>query len=45
MMHYIRLRKFSGAIHALVSDIVMPNLDGLDLCDQNRRERPEIKLL
>jgi hypothetical protein len=45
MMHYIRLRKFSGAIHALVSDIVMPNLDGLDLCDQIRRERPEIKLL
>jgi CheY-like chemotaxis protein len=38
-------RKFPGAIHALVSDIVMPNLDGVGLCDQIRRERPEIKLL
>jgi len=38
-------RKFPGAIHALVSDIVMPNLDGLGLCNQIRLERPEIKLL
>jgi DNA-binding response OmpR family regulator len=38
-------RKFPGTIHALVSDIVMPNLDGLGLCNQIRRERPEIKLL
>jgi CheY-like chemotaxis protein len=28
-----------------VSDVVMPNLDGLGLCKQIRRERPEIKLL
>lgn len=38
-------RKFPGAIHALVSDTEMPNLDGLALCDQIRRERPETKLL
>ena len=38
-------RKFSGTIHALVSDLIMPNLDGLGLFEQIRRERPEIKLL
>jgi DNA-binding response OmpR family regulator len=38
-------RNFRGTIHALVSDIVMPNLDGLGLCEQIRRERPEIKVL
>jgi DNA-binding response OmpR family regulator len=38
-------RKFPGTIHALVSDIVMPNLDGLGLCDQILRERPAIKVL
>jgi DNA-binding response OmpR family regulator len=38
-------RKFPGAIHALMSDTEMPNLDGLGLCEQIRRERPEIKLL
>jgi DNA-binding response OmpR family regulator len=38
-------RKFPGTIHALVSDVVMPNLDGFGLCDQIRRERPEIKVL
>jgi CheY-like chemotaxis protein len=38
-------RKFPGPIHALVSDIVMPNLDGLNLCEQIRRERPAIKVL
>jgi DNA-binding response OmpR family regulator len=38
-------RQFPGAIHALVSDTVMPNLDGFGLCDQIRRERPKIRLL
>ena len=38
-------RKFPGTIHALMSDTEMPNLDGLGLCEQIRRERPEIKLL
>jgi YesN/AraC family two-component response regulator len=32
-------RKFPGTIHALVSDTVMPNLDGLGLCKQIQRER------
>jgi CheY-like chemotaxis protein len=38
-------RKFPATIHILVSDIVMPNLDGLALCEQIRRERPAIKVL
>jgi DNA-binding response OmpR family regulator len=38
-------RKFPGTIHALMSDTEMPNLDGLGLCVQIRRERPEIKVL
>jgi len=38
-------RKFPGTIHALVSDIVMPKLDGLGLCEQVRRERPATKVL
>ena len=38
-------RKFPGTIHALVSDIVMPNLDGLGVCEQILRERPAIKVL
>jgi two-component system, cell cycle sensor histidine kinase and response regulator CckA len=38
-------RKFPGAIHALVSDVIMPNLDGLSLCEQIQRERPAIKVL
>jgi len=38
-------RKFPGTIHALVSDIVMPHLDGLGLYEQIRRERPAIQVL
>ena len=38
-------QKFPGTIHAVVSDIVLPNLDGLGLCDQIRLDRPGIKLL
>jgi DNA-binding response OmpR family regulator len=38
-------RKFPGTIHALVTDVVMPNLDGLGLCDQILRERPAMKVL
>ena len=36
-------RQFPGTIHALVSDVVMPNLNGLGLCEQILRERPAIK--
>jgi CheY-like chemotaxis protein len=38
-------RKFSGTIDALVSDVVMPHLDGLGLRKQILRERPAIKVL
>jgi DNA-binding NtrC family response regulator len=38
-------RKFPGTIHALVSDVVMPNLDGLGLYKQILSERPTIKVL
>jgi CheY-like chemotaxis protein len=38
-------RKFPGAIHALVSDIIMTNPDGLGLCKQILQERPAIKVL
>jgi CheY-like chemotaxis protein len=38
-------RKFPGTIHALVSDVVMPNLDGLSLCEQILLERLATKVL
>jgi CheY-like chemotaxis protein len=38
-------RKFPGTIHALVTDVVMPDLDGSGLCEQILRERPAIKVL
>jgi DNA-binding NtrC family response regulator len=38
-------RKFPDTIHALVSDLVMPHLDGLGLRKQILRERPAIKVL
>jgi two-component system, cell cycle sensor histidine kinase and response regulator CckA len=38
-------RKFSGSIDALVTDIVMPKIDGLALRERILRERPTIKIL
>jgi DNA-binding response OmpR family regulator len=38
-------RKFDGTIHLLVSDIVMPKLDGIELRNQILQERPSIKVL
>lgn len=38
-------RRFDGAIHLLVSDIVMPKLDGIALRNQILKERPSIKVL
>jgi DNA-binding response OmpR family regulator len=38
-------REFPGPIHALVSDIIMPKLDGVALSEQLLCERPKIKVL
>jgi CheY-like chemotaxis protein len=38
-------QKFPSTIHALVADVVMPNLDGLALCEQILLERPAIRVL
>jgi two-component system cell cycle sensor histidine kinase/response regulator CckA len=38
-------RKFVRTIDILVSDIVMPKLDGVALCKQILRERPTMKVL
>ena len=39
------LRKFARTIDILVSDIVMPKVDGVALYKQVRRERPTMKVL
>lgn len=38
-------RGFDGTIHVLVSDLVMPKLDGMALREQILRERPTAKVL
>ena len=38
-------RKYPGTIHALLSDVNMPNLDGLELREQILFERPGTKVL
>ena len=38
-------RQYPGTIHALLSDVQMPNIDGLQLRDQILIERPEIRVL
>jgi two-component system cell cycle sensor histidine kinase/response regulator CckA len=38
-------RQFPGTIHALLSDVKMPNLDGLELRKTILTERPEIRIL
>jgi DNA-binding NtrC family response regulator len=38
-------RSFRGVIHILVSDIVMPKMNGLALREQILRDRPAIKVL
>jgi two-component system cell cycle sensor histidine kinase/response regulator CckA len=38
-------RQYVGTIHALLSDVDMPDLDGLELRRQLLMERPEIRVL
>src|SRR5262249_50078722 len=38
-------RKFSGTIHAVLSDVKMPKVNGLELREQILAERPGIKVL
>lgn len=38
-------RKHPGNIDLLVTDVEMPQVDGFDLQERLRRERPEMKLL
>jgi len=38
-------RGFHGTIHVLVSDVMMPKLDGMALREQILRERPTVKVL
>jgi len=38
-------RQYSGTIDLLITDIVMPRLDGLELVRQILRERPNLRVL
>ncbi len=38
-------RKYGGEIHLLMTDVVMPGMNGLDLAGQIRKTRPGIKCL
>jgi CheY-like chemotaxis protein len=38
-------RKFPSSIHALITDVIMPKLDGIALRRQILGERPEIRVL
>ena len=38
-------RKFPGAIHAVLSDVMMPKMDGLQLRERILTERPGVKVL
>jgi CheY-like chemotaxis protein len=38
-------RTFPTTIHLLVSDVLMPKLGGIELCEQILRERPAMKVL
>jgi two-component system cell cycle sensor histidine kinase/response regulator CckA len=38
-------RSFNGQIHLLLTDITMPNMNGIDLATQIVAQRPEIKVV
>ncbi len=40
-----RSRTFNGTIHLLVSDVVMPDLNGAELAKQLLLERPDLRVL
>jgi len=40
-----RARSHPGTIDLLITDVEMPKVDGFDLQEQLRAERPEVKLL
>jgi DNA-binding response OmpR family regulator len=40
-----RSRQYPGAIDLLITDVVMPRMDGTDLCGHLMEERPGIKVL
>jgi CheY-like chemotaxis protein len=40
-----RSNEFEGVIHLLLTDVVMPEMDGRALAEEIVRKRPEIKLL
>ena len=37
--------RYPGDIHVLVTDVIMPQLNGLELARQLRAKRPEVKVL
>ena len=40
-----RIRTFSGTIHLLMTDVVMPGMSGRDLWQQLSRQNPDLKVL
>jgi signal transduction histidine kinase/ActR/RegA family two-component response regulator len=38
-------RKHTGTLHLLLTDVIMPGMDGLALAKQVQKERPDIKVL
>jgi CheY-like chemotaxis protein len=38
-------RQYEGSIHILVTDVRMPGMDGVELCNHIVKERPGIKVL
>jgi DNA-binding NtrC family response regulator len=41
----LQSRKFTGTIHLVLSDVTMPNMNGLQLRDRLGQERPATKVL